>query len=387
MKELLQLITAFCSRCALRLCLPFLKIKTDRVLFQSYREKKYACSPRYICEALMDLCPNGVEIAWSFREPERFSFLKERGIRVLKAGSWEAIRYALTAKVVCVNTYYKPTLPRRKGQVQLRTWHGGGAYKKVAEMEQLSALKRLSIRTQLSGATLYLSSSRAFTEQTIRASFGYRGEVLEIGMPRNDMLINGVAKEKAEAIRSSVGLKEGQRFALYAPTYRDDLKADGHGLDCARLKNALEKRFGGEWVLAYRGHVFVKGGDVPLTDLSDYEDMQPLLAVADVLITDYSSSMWDMSLCFKPVFLYCPDLDTYDAGRGFYTPVGTWPYPLARDNGSLERNILNFDEDDYTRRVQAHHEALGICESGKASRLAAERILAETKVKSAGNAL
>ncbi|MBQ9408726.1 MAG: CDP-glycerol glycerophosphotransferase family protein [Clostridia bacterium] len=378
MGELIRLLIAFASRNALKLCLPFLKIKTDRVLFQSYREKKYACNPRYICEKLMEIAPQGLEIAWSFREPEKFEYLKEKGIRVLKAGSWEAIQYALTAKVVCVNTYYKPTLPRRRGQEHIRTWHGGGAYKKVAGMEKMGFIKRLSVNYQLSGATLYLSSSRAFTQQTVRDSFGFKGEVLEIGMPRNDMLVNGISDDALNAIRASIGLRAGVRLALYAPTYREDLKISEYGLDVDRLTAALRARFGGEWLIAYRGHVFVKSGHTQLMDLSGYEDMQPLLAASDVLITDYSSSMWDMSLTGKPVFLYCPDLYRYDRERGFYTPVESWPYPLAENNDELEQNVLAFDEESYAEQVKAHHAALGSCESGRASELTARRILSET---------
>ena len=378
MGELLRLITAFLSRCVLTLCLPFLKIRPNRVLFQSYREKRYACNPRYISERLVKNSCGRLEIAWSFREPEKFSFLERQGIRVLKAGSWEAIKYALTARVVCVNTYYKPTLPRRKGQVQLRTWHGGGAYKKVAGMEQMGLIKRLSVKQQLSGATLYISSSRAFTNQTIRESFGYKGEVMEIGMPRNDLLIGGMSEEEKDKVRSEIGLEQGVKLALYAPTYRNDLKADEHGLDIERLIKALKTRFGGEWTIAYRGHVFVNDGVDKLKDLSEYPDMQPLLAVADVLVTDYSSSMWDMSLTFKPVFLYCPDLSAYDRQRGFYTDISTWPYPLAVGNDALESNILNFDGDEYKRDIKRHHDELGSCESGNASAIAAERILKET---------
>ena len=105
------------------LCL--LPIQKKRVLFQSFREKQYACNPRYISEALERLCPGELEIGWAFRQPEKFAYLRERGIRVMQSGSWEAIQFALTAKVVCVNTYYKPILPRRRGQYFLRTWHGG----------------------------------------------------------------------------------------------------------------------------------------------------------------------------------------------------------------------------------------------------------------------
>jgi len=373
MSDFLRLILALASRAALSLCLPFLKIRNNRVLFQSYREKEYSCSPKYICEKLMRLCPNGLEIAWSFRKPENFRFLEEKGIRVLRAGSWEAVKYALTARVVCVNTYYKPTLPRRKGQLQLRTWHGGGAYKRVAGAEKLPFFRKLYIKLQLTGANLYLSSSEVFTRQTIRESFGYTGEVMNTGLPRNDILVNGA---DTGIIRAELGLKPGERLALYAPTWRYGYVKTDFMLDAERLTAALSKRFGGRWVYAFRGHVFSRG-DVPARDLSSYPDMQRLLACADVLITDYSSSMWDMSLTGKPVFLYATDLDSYIAERDFYTDIHTWPYPLAESNDELEQNILGFDDKKYALNVKAHHDALGSFEHGTASNAAAKRILSE----------
>ena len=379
MKELFLFALAFISRCALRVLLPFLPVKKNRILFQSYREKQYSCSPRYICEELMRLCPEGLEIAWSFRKPENFKFLEEKGIRVLMAGSFEAIKYALTARVVCVNTYYKPTLPRRRGQIQLRTWHGGGAYKRVAEAEKLPLIKKLSIRSQLRGANLYLSSSRAFTEQTIRGSFGYKGEVMEIGLPRNDILINGGDKD---TVRSELGLEPGEQLVLYAPTYRYDEVRHAFRLDTDALTDALSKRFGGKWVCAFRGHVFTKGkSEASVRDLTDYPDMQKLLLCADALVTDYSSCMWDMSLTGKPVFLYATDLDSYTEKRDFYTDIHTWPFPLSQNNEELARSIAAFDEADYAEKVKAHHAALGSCETGKASYLAAKRIAKECSIE------
>ena len=103
--------------------------------------------------------------------------------------------------------------------------------------------------------------------------------------------------------------------------------------------------------------------------------MQELLLAADVLVTDYSSSIWDMSLAFKPTFLYCPDLDRYRAERDFYIDIHEWPFPLAADNAALAANIRGFDEEKYRADVAAHHARLGSCETGHASEAAARRIM------------
>ena len=357
------------------LCL--LPIQKKRVLFQSFREKQYACNPRYISEALERLCPGELEIGWAFRQPEKFAYLRERGIRVMQSGSWEAIQFALTAKVVCVNTYYKPTLPRRRGQYFLRTWHGGGAYKRVGSMTKMEWYDRVYIDMQQSGANLYLSSSKMFTDLVLRKSFGYTGEVMEEGMPRNDLLVRGAPEEMVRAIRERIGLKDGEHLALYAPTYRDDTQVHAFGLDYAALTDALSARFGGAWRAGFRSHhvtMYYEKGDNThgALDLTDYPDMQELLLGGGPI------------LCFLPYPpLYqgyrCPELleliDRYRAERDFYIDIHGWPFPLAADNAALAANIRGFDEEKYRADVAAHHARLGSCETGHASEAAARRIM------------
>lgn len=109
-------------------------------------------------------------------------------------------------------------------------------------------------------------------------------------------------------------------------------------------------------------------------DLSDYPDMQELLLVADVLITDYSSCMWDFSLTGKPCFIYAADSEQYISERDFYTPMASWPFSIALNNEELRQNILNYNEKAYRQKVKKHHERMGICESGHASELVADAI-------------
>ena len=370
---------SYALRAALRLyCVR--PIEKKRVLFVSFRGTRYACNPRYISEELHRLAGDGIEIGWAFHEPEKFRYLEKEGIRVLGDRTTEFLRFALTARVVCVNGYYKPFMPRRRGQFYLRTWHGGGAYKRVGKYEKLPMLRKMYIGIQQQGADLYLSSSRAFTEMTLRDAFGYRGEVLEKGMPRNDMLINDHF-QIAERVRAELNIPENTHIALYAPTFRYDEKKEAYAFDFDRVKRALSERFGGEWVIAYRGHYLaVKEGEKAQfgdVDVTQYPDMQPLLAAADALFTDYSSSMWDMSLTHRPVFLYCPDLKEYISARDFFTDIHTWPFPLSDNGDELDARIREFDENDYRKRVNKHHKELGSYETGCAARAAAERIMKE----------
>ena len=382
MNKTLDTLLKISYSCAYRLLLTplrLLPIQKRRVLFVSFRGKQYSCNPRAISESLLKMAKGEIEIAWAFHEADSFRFLEKEGVKVLSDSSFEFLKYALTSRVIVTNAYYKPHLPRRRGQFFLRTWHGGGAYKRVGKAQKMPFFQRLFYKMQQEGADLYLSSSRAFSEMTLREAFGYRGEILECGMPRNDRLIKGEDQAAKKQVFEYLKLSKNTRLALYAPTYRDNMDEDGRYPDFARMEKALKTRFGGEWKIAYRGHhVYYKNNvRAECLNATDYMDMQDLLLSADVLITDYSSSIWDMSLMMKPVFLFCPDLDAYKADRDFFTDIHSWPFPLSKDDDALEKNILAFDENRMRKDYRNHHRALGSFESGHAADMAAERILSE----------
>lgn len=382
MNKTLDTLIKIAYSCSFRILLApmrLLPVKRNRVLFVSFRGKQYSCNPRAISECLTEKSQGRLEIAWAFHDAEAFRFLEGKGVRVLSDSSFEFIKYALTSRVIVTNTYYKPHLPRRKKQFFLRTWHGGGAYKRVGKAQNLPFLDRLFVRMQQEGADLYLSSSKAFTDMTIREAFGYKGEILECGMPRNDRLVRGESAEAKKRVYDFLKLAPDVNIALYAPTYRDNQGAYSLYPDFTRAVQALETRFGGRWKIIYRGHhVYYQNRaceDIP--DASGYMDMQDLLLASKALITDYSSSIWDMSLMFRPVFLYCPDLASYKSERDFFSDIRSWPFPLSENDDELTKNILSFDEDAMKRAYKDHHRALGSFESGNAAEITAKRILAE----------
>ena len=314
-------------------------------------------------------------------EPEKFAFLKEKGIKVVKYKSLEYLYYVMTSKVYVDNAEFWSALKFRPGQMVLETWHGGGAYKRVGghridvnEREQQHAVEKMN------KITLFLSSSEAFTNFVIRDAYRYRGEVLECGLPRNDDLLHPDPAVSAR-VRQTLNIPENARVLVYAPTFRNSHSLDLYDVDFGRLKAALESKFGGEWVILLRMHYYLADKAMAsqadfLRNATDYPDMQDLLQCADVLLTDYSSCMWDFSLMGKPCFLYARDIAEYRGERDFYTPIDSWPFPLAADNDSLEQVIANFDEGRYRTDVDRHHTELGSAESGTATAQCVQRIAA-----------
>ena len=112
-----------------------------------------------------------------------------------------------------------------------------------------------------------------------------------------------------------------------------------------------------------------------MTDVSDYPDMQELLLVSDVLVSDYSSCMWDFCLTGNPCFVFAGDLEEYEqTDRGFACPMENWPYMAAYDMEQLEQNIRSFDAEGYSQKVTTHLQEMKSYDKGNAAWQVAEMI-------------
>lgn len=350
----------------------------ERVVFFSYFGKQYSCNPKYISEYIENnkILP---EIVWAFEEPQKYNFLKERGIRTVKYCSVRFIRLCLTSKYIVTNSEIPSWLPILKRQVYINTWHGGGAYKRVGgayEKENAGKQKRAEIARK--SPCIYVSSSEIFSEMTIKESFGHQGEIIESGMPRNDILIQRNKQELHDIVREKYNIPKENHILLYAPTYRESKKASEYYLDCTLLKKVLSEKFGGTWSILFRMHYFIMNQlheSEEFIDVSAYPDMQELLYVADMLITDYSSSMWDFALTASPCLLYATDLDQYDLTRGFYTDIHTWPFPLSENQDELADTIKGFNQMEYQKKVEDYMYDSGSYERGKATETVVEYMI------------
>ena len=353
----------------------------------SFEAGKYACNPRRISEYLAKNYPDDVEIIWAFKGANNFRWLADWGVsKTVEYGTFSFYRYALSSRVFVYNMRIPAMIPFRKKQTTIGTGHGGGAYKKLL-------LDNPSIRTSdqkiqelsASHTDILVSSCKYYTKYVVRGAFAHKGECLECGMPRNDELVNNHDNKTAAYIRKYYNIPADNKIILYAPTYRKGKRneATDYNLDVRGIVEAAKERFGGEWTILYRMHYFIKKrlpADTKgqhIIDVTDYGDMQDLLLAADILITDYSSSVWDYSLLKRPCFLYTTDLDEYLETQGFYVDVRDWPFPLAKDNAALVDNIAHFDEEQYLKDVHKHHTDLGSFDNGNATETISKRILQE----------
>lgn len=369
MNDYIYIVSTSVIRFFLRF-VPHRPFHPKRIIFTSYLGKQYSCNPKYISEYIQKHAPE-YEIVWAFQSPEEFSELEKYGIRLVKYNSFTFIRLCLSSGYIVTNVRDMNHIPFTHRQTVINTWHGGGAYKTVGSSTAVHSpserfRQNIAHKTNLT----FLSSSKAFTDLTLRNSFHHNGKILECGMPRNDILIHTADSDLRKKVLDHFHLPADQKLLIYAPTYRENKTASDYAFDTKAVKAMLSQRFGGNWSILFRCHYYIvedaKNLSSDYINASDYSDMQELLYAANMLITDYSSSIWDFSFTGRPCLLYATDLNDYQVSQGFYSDIHTWPFPLAESNQELLDNIQHFSFDTYTKAIQQHHEDLGSYESGTA---------------------
>jgi CDP-glycerol glycerophosphotransferase len=309
---------------------------------------RYADNPRALYEAMLVHRP-GLEHVW-LADPQHLGGFPA-DVRSVPVVSAEATA-ALEAADVVVSNCHVDLVPWRKqpGTIYLQTWHGtplkrihrsAVTHPEAAVMDAMDA--------EISRWDHLISPSTAATV-LLRSAFGYTGHVLETGYPRNDVLAGPDAPRRRADVRRELGIADGTTVVLYAPTYRDDQVSceDGAlGLD----PEVLVDRLGDGHLLLLRRHYYL-GHQRPVPDsqrvrdLSAHPDIAELHLAADVLVTDYSSSVFDFAVTGKPIVLFAYDLEHYrDELRGLTLDVATeLPGPVVLEAEALAEVLADLPD-------------------------------------------
>ena len=362
------------------------EIQNDQVVFWNYWGLGYFDQCKYIAEELHNR-NNKISIYWIITNAAIMDF--PEWITPVFFGSPGYYEVMNSARILITNVNppddgrYK-----RSGQYYIYTWHGIGPSKRLEWQSPIhNKGKEDEIRSRWNKADIMIAGSD-FCHEVYRNSFLYGGVIEDWGYPRNDLLFK--EKDFREKINQLYEIDESKKIVLYAPTFRNELMAEGrqdrlqeiYNIDLEMVRKAFEKRFGGSFVILYRFHHYVyryidiSSYKQKAIDATYYPDMQELLKSVDVLITDYSSSMWDFSLTRKPVFLYYHDAEEYEEKyQGFYVFPDKYPYPKGHTSEELCYAIETFDDDIYQRNLDSWFEKYGTFDDGHASERVANRVL------------
>lgn len=374
LKECIKIIIIYIARIVLKFFW-IIPVKKQRILFCSFDGEQYSCNPKYVFLKLREDYGNTLEYIWCLNK--KFSNNDLLGIKTVRYLSFKHIFYIISSGIYIKNTPVEPFIPHRKSQLVINTWHGGGAYKALNDFYLKSKSYNIMNHLRNKITTYFLSSCNRATVVDSRDWKADIDKFLPTGTPRTDFIINNLNNmEKVNSIKLKLGIDKNLKIVLFAPTWRflrkncsEDFKFD---LNIERITSALSKRFNGDFVFLFRGHhnfkkIIILNDYNKMIDVSDYDDMQELLLITDVLITDYSSSIWDFAFTFKPGFLYTPDIVEFTKFQHFYTPMTDWHYDYATTNEELVKLIENYNENIANEKIKKHLELLGSYEEGDAS--------------------
>jgi CDP-glycerol glycerophosphotransferase len=309
----------------------------------------FADNPRAIYEGLLARDDLELTHTWLCVPKTRDSY--PDGVDTILYGTPEAAAALGEADVVVANDCMSTDWTKKPGATYLQTWHG-------------TPLKRIHHDAPVRPGWLdkpdrdvarwdALLSPNPVSTERLRHAFRFGGAVHETGYPRNDVMSRPDRDQTRARVRGELGIPDGTTAVLYAPTWRDDLVFDHAGPQDFEVPidlDAFTERLGSDHVLLTRLHSMVAGRiaippGAPVIDVSDRAESAELYLAADMLVTDYSSAMFDFAVTGKPMVFYTYDLEHYrDDVRGFYFDLAeVAPGPLVRTSEELIEAIADRD--------------------------------------------
>ena len=360
-------------------------VDNKSVVFISFGGKSYSDNPKAISEKLHERNPN-FSITWLFIEPDSKITIVPEYITSLKANSFKALKALATSKY-WVDNFNKPLfMYKSKEQVYIQTWHGDRGFKKILYDSTFVDIKNYKLFESKSCDLAVAGSDYGVNK--FRSAFKYEGDILRKGCPRNDTLIN-ITKQSIEKLKNKYGVEKGINILLYAPTLRRSAAKEGllqsvNDIDIRKLLFTLEYKTNRKWICFVRAHSAVKGlsgievDGKKILNGNLFEDMNDLMVISDMLITDYSSSAGDFVLLKRPVILYQPDRDDYvKEDRSFYFDIDKSPYMIASHNEDLIRWVEKFKLDEIEKNCKDILKFYGAYETGNASDAVVDYIMSK----------
>jgi CDP-glycerol glycerophosphotransferase len=359
-----------------------LPVRKGTVVFESHLGAQYSDNPKYVHR---ELRARGTahQAIWSYaKSPKGFP----ADAKLVQRGSWAYYRALARAEFWVDNQGFPAGLVKRRQTTYLQTWHGS-AFKRMGfdepSVKQSPWHEHGRLRTMIGRFDHFVVRSE-HDVRTLVKGLGVTAEPLRVGYPRNDPLVTGGDPEELAELRRRLRLEDdGRTVVLYAPTFR----TDEHGRPAARFETPFDldrfaRELGDSHVLLVRAHYLTTAVVPPglrgtVLDVGDIHDVTPLLLLADALVTDYSSVMFDYALRDRPIVFYTPDREDYVVRqRGAYFDLAEHaPGPVLAGEDDLFAALADLDgvHRDYAVRRRRFVETFGEYDTGTAAKAIVER--------------
>ncbi|HEX7187107.1 MAG TPA: CDP-glycerol glycerophosphotransferase family protein, partial [Actinomycetes bacterium] len=340
--------------------------------------RQYSDSPRYIYEAAVDagLERLGLAPVWSHaaRRPDGFP----PDARTVRRGSWRYYYLMARAQYWIDNQGFPRVFSRRRETTYIQTWHGTPLKRMGFDspsLERAGAATRRIHKAMMRRWSVLLVPSEYFVETFVK-SYRYEGKLVRHGLPRNDLLVRGVDPDWVLAKKRELDLPTDRRLVLYCPTFRDQARQLQKEYDLPMDLKAMREALGQDVHFLVRTHYLdayrLSPRDATFaTDLSRHHDITELLLLADVLVTDYSSVMFDFANTGRPMVFYTHDYEGYTRDeRGTYFDLAqVAPGPMVQDTDGLIAALRTVDDlrGAYAERYTAFRERFCEYETGRAA--------------------
>lgn len=372
-----------------KVCNKILPINDKIAIFQSFHGKSYSCNPKAIYEQLLK---NNSDIKGVYVLDNIFTDVPNNTI-IIRPNTLKYYYYMARGKYFINNGNFPDFYEKRKGTIHLQTWHGTPLKKLGLDISKESPSYAENVSPELirrNSRWDYLIGPNEYTSNILQRAYNFKKEMLNVGYPRNDVLYSIESDEKAKSIKKKLGIDFNKKVVLYAPTWRD---SDFHGINARqpyKLKfdiDEFKRRFGGTHVLIVRLHyrdasrLGIDIKDNCIINASFYDDIQELYLISDILITDYSSVMFDYANLKRNTIFYCYDYLKYKSEiRGVYLNFAAIaPGPIVFEEEQLFQAIENIDSihNQYIEKIENFYNEYCSWEDGGASNRVIDRIFKE----------
>ncbi|KJW11712.1 CDP-glycerol glycerophosphotransferase family protein [Levilactobacillus spicheri] len=299
------------------------------LIFESFGGRQVSDSPYAIYQLFTQLYP-GFRFIWSIDRSQK-RFCKENGIPFIIRRTAKWVRTLEKASFWISNARFPAWVKKPSYVTYIQTWHGTPLKKLGLDIENVSMPGTTTTKyhanfVREANRWDALVSPNDYSTQIFRSAFGFNNQILKVGYPRNDELINSSADDIV-ALKEQMGIPLDKKVVLYAPTYRDNQFAE-KGKYTFELPFSLDdfkQQYGDDAVLVLRMHYLISnaldisGYEDFVYDMSNHPSISDLYLISDMLITDYSSVFFDYAYLKRPILFYPYDYHVYkDELRGFY---------------------------------------------------------------------